>query len=504
MPSYSVVTFGCQMNMHDSERISDVLRGAGYELAAGPEVADLILLNTCSVREKAEQKLRSEVGRLGVLKRKNPNLVIGIAGCVAQQEGERLLRTMPQVDLVVGPDNIPELPELLRGASLGAPPQVRTVFDYDHPSFLAVGSTERAGPTAFVTTMKGCDERCTFCIVPFTRGAERYRPSTEIIAEIIRLVDAGVREITLLGQTVDSYRDPLHLLPPAEAAGEGIRRWGRRTLRPEDETEFPALLREIAARVPKLGRLRYTSPHPRHLTPALVSAHRDLDVLAHHVHMPVQSGSDAVLKRMGRRYTVEEYLERTDLLRETVPSLTLSTDIIVGFPGETRAQFEETLALVTRAQFIGAFAFKYSPRPFTSALNFADDVTEEEKSERLAELIFVSETIRSEHLARLVGSEARVLVEGKSKSGAYTGRTERNEIVHFGAQVDLTGQFHTLRLERRLRHSMVGRLLDPALDAPFELPASGKAIEDDGLGPAPAAARAPHEPKRGFTLPVLA
>jgi tRNA-2-methylthio-N6-dimethylallyladenosine synthase len=267
VPTYRVITFGCQMNQHDSARIGEVLESAGYQATESNDEADVILLNTCSVREKAEQKLRSEVGRLGRLKRARPGLLIGVAGCVAQQEGERLVRRLPQIDFMVGPDNVPELPRLLSEAELGAPAQVRTVFDYDAPHFLAARATPGKTPvSAFVTTMKGCDERCTFCIVPFTRGKERYRPSSEILDEIERLVAAGAREVTLLGQTVDSYRDPLGLLPEAKAAGDGIRRWGRRRMRPEDETEFPALLRAIAARVPALVRLRYTSPHPRHLT----------------------------------------------------------------------------------------------------------------------------------------------------------------------------------------------------------------------------------------------
>lgn len=477
MPTYTVITFGCQMNMHDSERMAGVLKAAGYRAELDPEQADVVLLNTCSVREKAEQKLRSEVGRLGVLKRRRPELLIGVAGCVAQQEGEKLVKSLPQIDLVIGPDNIAELPTLLAQAQGGAPPQVRTVFDYDAPRFLAAeavsaskcsdGSYEKPA-CAFVTTMKGCDERCTFCIVPHTRGKERYRPSTEILAEIEALVARGVREVTLLGQTVDSYRDPLALLAKAKAAGEGVVRWGRRSLHPEDETEFPALLRAIVERVPKLARLRYTSPHPRHLTPALVAAHADLPQLARHVHMPVQSGSDQVLKRMGRRYTRAEYQERIELLRETVVGLTLSTDIIVGFPGETEAQFEETLSLVEQVQFVGVFAFKYSPRPFTPALRMSDDVPEAEKARRLAALLELSESIRFRHLQGLVGTECSVLVEGKSKSGAYTGRTERNEIVHFGCVDDPTGELLRVRIERPLKHSLVATVVDPKRAVAFE------------------------------------
>ena len=448
------------MNMHDSERIEEVLRAAGLAKAPEAKRADVVILNTCSVREKAEHKLRSEVGRLGLIKKRRPNLLIGVAGCVAQQEGERLTKSLPQIDFVIGPDNIPELPAVIRNAERGSPAQVRTEFDYAAPEFLSVApSASFKKASAFVTTMKGCDERCTFCVVPYTRGSERYRPSADILDEIRRLVQGGVSEVTLLGQTVDSYRDPGKQLETAPDAGEGIRRWGRRTLNPDDETEFPALLRAISQGVPELKRLRYTSPHPRHLTPALVRAHQELTVLPRHVHMPVQSGSSRVLKRMGRRYTREEYVERTSLLRQSVPGLTLSTDIIVGFPGETREDFEQTLSLVEQLGFIGVFAFKYSQRPFTSALKLKDDVSEGEKSVRLAELFELSERIRSQHLRTLVGSEQRVLVEGLSKTGAYSGRTERNEIVHFGCSEDPTGEMLQVEVTRALKHSLVGELL---------------------------------------------
>ncbi len=468
MPRYALVTFGCQMNQHDSDRIGEVLRGAGYTEVAEPGQADLVLLNTCSVREKAEQKLRSEVGRLGRLKRERPDLLIGVAGCVAQQEGEQLVKRMPQIDLVVGPDNIPDLPALLAELDLGAPPQVRTVFDVDAPHFLrAVPAPGRHNPTAFVTVMKGCNERCSFCIVPHTRGPERYRPAQEIVDEVARLAGAGTREVTLLGQTVNSYRDPQGKLAPAPGAGDS--RWkhtgGARAK--EDESEFAALLRAIAERVPALSRLRYTSPHPRHLTVSLIRAHQDLPVLARHVHLPVQSGSDAVLKRMLRRYRVAEYLERVDALREAVPGVTLSTDVIVGFPGETRADFEATLALVERVDFASLFGFMYSVRPHTPALKLADDVPDAEKSARLAELFAASERIRRVHLGSRVGGVQRVLVEGPGKDGGFTGRTEQNEIVHFGALGDPTGEIVEVCIRSAFKHSLEGELADEARRAPL-------------------------------------
>lgn len=414
---YLVHTFGCQMNAHDSDRMEEVLSAHGWLAAASLDEADLVVLNTCSVREKAEQKLRSEVGKLAPLKANNRGLVLAVAGCVAQQEGEALLKRVPHLDLVIGPDNLPELPALVNEQMAGAPPRARTVFDLDAPRFLAAAPREGEAPvSAFVTTMKGCDERCSFCIVPYTRGPERYRPAAEIIGEVARWVAAGAREITLLGQTVDSYRDP-SLPPPASDD--------------PDESQFPSLLRAIARDVPELARLRYTSPHPRHLTPSLVDAHRDLDVLARHVHMPVQSGSDRMLRRMIRRYTRDEYVRRVARLKEARPDLTLSTDVIVGFPGETDADFEATLSLVREVGFTGAFGFKYSPRPYTPSRKLADDVTEAQKSERLARLFETVEAQTRAHLETLVGTRQRVLVEGPSKAqGKVEGRTERNEIVH--------------------------------------------------------------------------
>ncbi|MDI1447291.1 MiaB/RimO family radical SAM methylthiotransferase [Polyangium sp. 6x1] len=491
MPRYAITTFGCQMNVHDSERMHEVLRRAGYTESEDPRAADVVVLNTCSVREKAEQKLLSEVGRLAKWKQKHPEMILVVAGCVAQQEGERLLTRSQGIDLVLGPDNIPELPRLLDDIGLGAPPLVRTVFDLEAPHFLTAsfddggsaptsgatppnplddgGSAPKSGatraPTAYVTTMKGCNERCSFCIVPYTRGPERYRPSAEIIAEIAGLVSTGVREVTLLGQTVNSYRDPSAALPRAPGASPDD----------PDESEFAALLRRIAAEVPGLARLRYTSPHPRHLTPSLIEAHADLVVLARHVHLPVQSGSDRVLKRMIRRYTRAEYVARVRSLVARLPDLSLSTDIIVGFPGETEDDFAATLSLVREVGFRGLFGFKYSQRPYTPARKLADDVPEAEKSERLARLFEVSEELLGAHLQGLVGSRQRVLVEGAGKEGtnAWSGRTERNEIVHVvGAEgLDLRGSIVEVMVTRANKHSLQAELSDEARAAAKPLPA---------------------------------
>jgi len=453
---YVLQTFGCQMNVHDSRCMKGVLEAAGGVEVQDAEGAELVVFNTCSVREKAEQKLRSEVGKLAPLKRARPDLVVAVAGCVAQQEGERLLDRIAHVDVVLGPDNVAELPALFAEQLAGAPPVARTVFDTAEPRFLTPPlEAGRAAPVAFVTTMKGCDERCTFCVVPYTRGPERYRPAREVVEEIRRVVQGGSREVLLLGQTVDSFRDAA-LPPPERDEGEA-----------EDATQFPHLLRAIAREVPSLRRLRYTSPHPRHATASLARAHAELDVLARHVHLPVQSGSDRVLRRMLRRYTRAEYVARADRLRRARPGLTLSTDVIVGFPGETEGDFEATLSLVREVGFVSLFGFKYSPRPFTPALRLGDDVPEETKAERLARLFATAEQIAATHLGGLVGTRQSVLVEGPSKSergdlsrDRVQGRTERSEIVHIQAPgaASLVGEIVEVEVTRAHRHSLAGEL----------------------------------------------
>ena len=428
------------MNVHDSRRIEEVLHENGYEATDEPSVADVIVFNTCSVREKAEMKLRSAVGTYKELKSIKPDLVLVVAGCVAQQEGEKLLRHVPHLDVVIGPDNIPELPALVEHVQNGGPPISRTVFDMEGPQFLvAKPRTKDREVTTFVTVMKGCDERCTYCIVPYTRGPERYRAADEIVSEVARLVAGGVREVTLLGQTVNSWH--------SGGSGEG-------------ESEFPQLLRRIAAEVPELLRLRYTSPHPRHLTDTLIAAHAELPVLPRHVHLPVQSGSDRMLKRMLRRYTAADYLTRINKLKAAVPGLTLSTDMIVGFPGETDEDFEATLTLVREAGFVACFGFKYSPRPFTPALKLDDDVPEEVKDERLARLFEIVAVQQTANLSSLVGTTQRVLLESADPSHAdrYTGRSDRHELVHVDvpAGSDPRGELVDAEIVEAYKHSLHG------------------------------------------------
>jgi len=468
---YIVQTMGCQMNVHDSRRIEEVLRGAGWQATEESSLADLVIFNTCSIREKAEHKLMSALGTVRPLKDARKDVVIAVAGCVAQQEGESLLKKARFVDVVLGPDNIPELPALVDHARRGGAPIARTVFDVHAPAFLdATPDPTRLEVTAFVTVMKGCDERCTYCIVPHTRGPERYRSADEIVREVGAMVAGGVREVTLLGQTVNSWFEPDAETTPASEAP----RWQGSVV---ETSQFAELLRRIAREVPDLARLRYTSPHPRHLTDALIDAHAELDVLSDHLHLPVQSGSDRVLKRMLRRYTRELYLERLAKLRARVPGLTLSTDVIVGFPGETEAEFEETLSLVREAGFTAAFAFKYSPRPYTPALKLGDDVPEEVKDERLQRLFEVVGEQQRAHLDALVGTRQRVLIEGPSRDGArFTGRTHRNEIVHVAGPdgVDLTGRLLDVTIDKANKHSLMGAV-EGALAPRKRLPVLGGA-----------------------------
>ncbi len=447
---YLVQTFGCQMNVHDSRRIEEVLEQAGVRPVLDEADADVLIMNTCSIREKAVHKVMSLLGRWKEHKKARPDAVLVVAGCVAQQEGEQLLRRAPHLDLVVGPDNIPELPSLVHAVRGGMPPRARTVFDLDDPHFLvARPRASKLEPSSFVTVMKGCDERCTYCIVPHTRGAERYRAADDIISEVAGMVTGGVREVTLLGQTVNSWF-------------EDVSTKGR--VSQQSRSDFASLLRRIAHEVPKLARLRYTSPHPRHITDELIAAHRQLDVLANHVHMPVQAGSTGVLRRMSRRYSREQYIERVKALQAARTGMTLSTDMIVGFPGETEEDFSETLSLVEEVGFVSAFCFKYSPRPFTPALNLGDDVDEATKADRLARLLALTESLTLAHLKALENTTQRVLFESRSKDDVCTGRTERNELVHVPTPSDRdpVGQIVETVITRANKHSLQGEYLDTA------------------------------------------
>ncbi|MCU0689870.1 MAG: tRNA (N6-isopentenyl adenosine(37)-C2)-methylthiotransferase MiaB [Polyangiaceae bacterium] len=457
MHRFYIHTFGCQMNVHDSQRMAELLRESGMVPADDPEDADLVVVNTCSVREKAEHKLDSELGKLRRMKaRKAGRTVLAVAGCVAQQRGERLLARVAGLDIVLGPDNLTELPKLARAVAGGAAPVVSTSFDLDAPTFLGTrAESDRTTPSVFVSISKGCDERCSFCIVPSTRGPERHRSADEIIEEVRALAKAGACEVVLLGQTVNGYRDPAGVL--------GHRPVGARS-------DFSALLRRIAEAVPSLQRLRYTSSHPRYFDAHLADVHRELPMLCRHVHMPVQTGSDRMLRRMVRRHTRREYLDSVRALQHAQPGLTVSTDLIVGFPGETDDDFEHTLLLMREVPFMGVYAFKYSPRPGTPALRFEDDIPEHVKSERLSRVFELSDALQRDHLETLLGTVQRVLLEEPSPrgDGSLSGRTERNEIVHVSPQEGLRigDGVVPLRIACVFRHSLQGELDRTAREVP--------------------------------------
>ncbi len=430
-----VQTFGCQMNEHDSQRMVELLRPLGYEAVSEPELASLILVNTCSVRAKSQDKVLSALGRFRPLKQRREDLILGVAGCVAEQEGRRLLEAVPHLDLVLGPDHIAELPELVdevraRGRL------TRTGFaEVDDYAFLrASPEPSGAGATALVTIQKGCDNHCACCIVPHVRGPEVSRRAEEILAEVDTLTAAGAREVTLIGQNVNSYRG-YH---------------GK-------QDDFVALLSEVCAR-PGLLRVRFTTSHPKDFSRALARSFGELATLCPWLHLPVQSGSSSVLARMRRGYARERYLEAVAWAREACPELAIGTDLIVGFPGESEAEFEETLSLCEQVRFAYSYSFKYSSRPGTPAAALADDVPPETKARRLHELQALQNRITREQLARLVGRELEVLVEGPSRRGGaqLCGRAPGNQVVNFTGEGIRTGERVIVRIEAAGGHSLSG------------------------------------------------
>jgi len=429
--TFYLETFGCQMNVHDSEKVAGVLLARGYRPTSDPERADLVLYNTCSIREKAAQKVFSHLGRY----RKAPeqNRAVAVLGCVAEQEGERIFDRAPWVSLVCGSASYRRLPELLDRLEAGQRRVTGLGLDVDETFETEI--TRRDHPfRAYVTIIEGCDKRCTFCVVPSTRGPERSRASRSVLDEVARLAAAGYTEVQFLGQTVDSWRDPG---PP------GLR--------------FSELLL-AAAETPGLRRIRFTTSHPRDFGPDIVRAIDDCPVLCEHVHLPVQSGSTRVLDRMRRNYTREEYLETISLIRSARRPISLTTDIIVGFPGETDEDFSLTLDLLDRAGYDGVFAFKYSPRPNTPALEWPDQIPETEKSRRLALLLDRQRQIQIERNGKLVGSDVEVLVDGRHESrGQWTGRTSGNRVVNFTSPAsDLLGQYAKVRISQAGPNSLVG------------------------------------------------
>ena len=445
-----VETYGCQMNVSDGELMEGILAADGYEIVRRPEEADVVLVNTCAIREHAEKRVLGRVAQLKGLKRERPDLVIGVTGCMAQRMGETLLAEAPYVDLVMGPDGYRELPESLRrlgaagaglggsaaaGAGSGGSRGLRqlTVLDF-HPVENYEGLEQRRtdGPSAWVPIQRGCDHRCTFCIVPYVRGPEKNRSAREVISEIQGLAARGVTEVTLLGQTVNSYR------------------W--------EDLSFAGLLRRVA-RVPGIRRVRFTSPHPSDVTPDLVEAMAEEPAVCEQLHLPVQSGSNRTLKRMLRRYTVEDLLAKVAMVREAIPDVALSTDVIVAFPGESEAEFRETLELMREVRFDEAYTYKYSLRDGTPAARLpeSDFVGSEEAQARLEELIEVSRGIQAEINGREVGRVEEVLIEGPARhEGQILGRTRRNKVVVFDGSAERIGEYAHVALERTTGATFAG------------------------------------------------
>ena len=431
-------TFGCQMNEYDSEKIADVLREAeGLEPAARPEDADLIVFNTCSVREKAQEKLFADLGRVKHLKRAKPGLMIAVGGCVASQEGPAVVERAPYVDVVFGPQTLHRLPELLERRRSTGRPQVDISFPeiekFDH---LPPARVE--GASAFVSIMEGCSKYCSFCVVPYTRGEEVSRPFDDVIAEIAHLAAQGVKEVTLLGQNVNAWRGTI----------DGA------------QADFAELLHYICE-LP-LQRIRYTTSHPREFTQRLIDAHAELPQLAPHVHLPVQSGSDRVLAAMKRGYTALEYRSIARRLRQARAGISLSSDFIVGFPGETDGDFEATLKLAGDVGFDASFSFLYSPRPGTPAAELPDPTPRDVKLQRLQRLQAQLEAQSRSISERMVGSVERVLVEGPSRKNPaeLAGRTGNNRVVNFAGGSHLVGQFLEVLITAALPHSLRGELLN--------------------------------------------
>ncbi len=435
-----IKTMGCQMNEYDSQKMADVLRVShGYELTGAPEDADLLLVNTCSIREKAQEKVFSELGRWRAWKEKRPEIIIGVGGCVASQEGEGIRKRAPFVDLVFGPQTLHRLPEMVNQVRRDG----RGVVDISFPEiekFDRLPEPRAEGPTAYVSVMEGCSKYCSFCVVPYTRGEEISRPLDDVIAEAVSLAGQGVREINLLGQNVNAYRGPMHDGQIADLA---------------------TLIYYVAA-IDGIGRIRFTTSHPVEFTESLIQAYAEVPKLANYLHLPVQNGSDRVLALMKRGHTTLEYKQKIRKLREVRPDISLSSDFIVGFPGETDTDFEATMKLIADVGFDQSFSFIYSARPGTPAAGFADETSLETKKERL-KLLQARITQQALEISRaMVGTTQSVLVEKPSKKNPMqlSGRTENMRWVNFDADPACIGQFVDVIITEALPNSLRGRLAD--------------------------------------------
>ncbi|MGI9213100.1 MAG: tRNA (N6-isopentenyl adenosine(37)-C2)-methylthiotransferase MiaB [Methylococcaceae bacterium] len=432
-----IETMGCQMNEYDSSRMGDVLSSShGLEITDDPDQADVLLLNTCSVREKAQEKVFSALGRWRQLKQRKPGLVIGVGGCVASQEGEDLQKRAPFVDLVFGPQTLHRLPQLLDSVRLHNTPAIDVSFP-EIEKFDALPEPRAEGPKAYVSIMEGCSKYCTFCVVPYTRGEEISRPLDDVLAEILSLAGQGVREIMLLGQNVNAYRGPTE----------------------DGDTADLALLLHYVSAIDGIERIRYTTSHPVEFSNSLIEAYAELPKLVSHLHLPVQSGSNRILSLMKRGHTREEYIDKIERLRAIRPDISLSSDFIVGYPGETAEDFAATLDLISTLGFDHSYSFVYSARPGTPAASVQDDVPLSEKRERLARLQALINGIAMDISHSMVNSRQKILVEGVSRKDytVLSGRTENNRVVNFQGDHRLIGQFVDVIITEALPNSLRGR-----------------------------------------------
>lgn len=434
-----IKTWGCQMNEYDSSKMADLLASThGYQLTEIPEEADLLLLNTCSIREKAQEKVFSLLGHWKLLKEKNPELIIGVGGCVASQEGEHLRQRAPCVDVIFGPQTLHRLPEMINHVQSTHSPVVDISFP-EIEKFDRLPEPRAEGPTAFVSIMEGCNKYCTFCVVPYTRGEEVSRPSDDILFEIAQLAAQGVREVNLLGQNVNAYRG---------ATYDG------------DICSFAELLRLVAA-IDGIDRVRFTTSHPIEFTDDIIDVYRDTPELVSFLHLPVQSGSDRILTMMKRAHTALEYKAIIRKLRQARPDIQISSDFIIGFPGETQQDFEQTMKLVADVRFDTSYSFIYSPRPGTPAADLPDDVSEEEKKQRL-HILQQRITQQAMEISReMVGTVQRILVEGTSRKNVMelAGRTENNRVVNFEGTPEMIGKFVDVEIVDVYASSLRGILL---------------------------------------------
>ncbi|AMG31257.1 tRNA (N6-isopentenyl adenosine(37)-C2)-methylthiotransferase MiaB [Grimontia hollisae] len=464
-----IKTWGCQMNEYDSSKMADLLNATGgYELTEDPEEADVLLLNTCSIREKAQEKVFHQLGRWKNLKDQKPGLVIGVGGCVATQEGDHIRERAPYVDVIFGPQTLHRLPEMIKQSQQDDAP----VMDISFPEiekFDRLPEPRAEGPTAFVSIMEGCSKYCTFCVVPYTRGEEVSRPLDDVLYEIAQLAEQGVREVNLLGQNVNAYRGEMH---------DG------------EICSFAELLRYVAA-IDGIDRIRYTTSHPIEFTDDIIEVYKDTPEVVSFLHLPVQSGSDRILTMMKRPHTAIEYKSKIRKLREARPGIAISSDFIVGFPGETDADFEATMKLIRDVNFDMSFSFIYSPRPGTPAADMPDDTPEQVKKERLYELQQQINAQAMIYSRQMLGTEQRILVEGPSKKNLMElrGRTENNRVVNFEGAVDLIGQFVDVKITEVLPNSLRGELVRTEKDmnlrvavSPAEMMAKTRKEDDLGVG----------------------